>query len=70
MSLVAACCNTPPTKTHWHDKGAEVPLSTKIDGEERLTYRTGPKDSKRGIIAIYDIFGTHPTTRQFFDVRI
>ncbi|KAF9353525.1 hypothetical protein BGX34_011520 [Mortierella sp. NVP85] len=67
MSLVPACCNTPPTKAHWHDKGAEVPLSTKIDGEERLTYRTGPKDSKRGIIAIYDIFGTHPTTRQFFD---
>ncbi|KAF9945074.1 hypothetical protein BGZ65_011214, partial [Modicella reniformis] len=67
MSLTDACCNTPPTKTHWHNKGEVIALTTKINGEERSTYRTGRKDSKRGIIAIYDIFGTHPTTYQFFD---
>ncbi|GJJ68741.1 hypothetical protein EMPS_01087 [Entomortierella parvispora] len=67
MSLTSACCNTPPTDAHWHLKGKQTPLSQKIAGQERTTYRTGPKDSKRGIIAIYDIFGHHDTTYQFFD---
>ncbi|KAG0225426.1 hypothetical protein B0O80DRAFT_446214 [Mortierella sp. GBAus27b] len=67
MSLTSACCNTPPTNAHWHKKGNEVPLSTFINDEERVTYRTGSKDSKRGLVAIYDIFGIHPTTLQFFD---
>ncbi|KAF9091921.1 hypothetical protein BGX29_010678 [Mortierella sp. GBA35] len=68
MSLTAACCNTPAVQNaHWHRKGEQVALSTAIAGEQRTTYRTGPKDSKRGIVAIYDIFGYHPTTYQFFD---
>lgn len=67
MSFVGACCNTPPTGAHWHTKGEQKPLSQKIAGQERTTYRTGPKDSKRGIIAIYDIFGHQDTTYQFFD---
>lgn len=69
MSLVAACCNTPAVDhAHWHNKGKLVNLSTEISGKTRKTYHTGPKDSKRGIIAIYDIFGYHPTTYQFYDV--
>ncbi|KAG9072477.1 hypothetical protein KI688_000248 [Linnemannia hyalina] len=68
MSLVAACCNTPAVENaHWHDKGEFVTLSTEIAGQKRKTYLTGPKDSKRGIVAIYDIFSYHPTTNQFFD---
>ncbi|KAG0086575.1 hypothetical protein BGZ93_008728 [Podila epicladia] len=67
MSLVAACCNTPSTETQWDNRGEYQILGTKIAGEDRKTYRTGPKDSKRGIIAIYDIFGYHPTGLQFFD---
>lgn len=67
MSLTSACCNTPPTDAHWHNKGEQKTLATKVNGQERTTYRTGPKDSKRGIIAIYDIFAYHPTTYQFFD---
>ncbi|KAG0322995.1 hypothetical protein BGZ99_002979 [Dissophora globulifera] len=68
MSLTGACCNTPPNNdAHWHNKGVNVTLSREIAGDKRSTYRTGPKDSKRGLIAIYDIFGYHPTTHQFFD---
>ncbi|KAG9061621.1 hypothetical protein KI688_007201 [Linnemannia hyalina] len=67
MTFVEACCNTPPTNTEWVNKGVDKVLPTKVNGEDRLTYRTGPKDSKRGIIGVYDIFGFHPTTYQFFD---
>ncbi|KAG0347681.1 hypothetical protein BC939DRAFT_438162 [Gamsiella multidivaricata] len=67
MSLTAACCNTPPTEAHWHNKGKQVELTKEIAGDKRTTYRTGPTESKRGLIAIYDIFGYHPTTYQFFD---
>ncbi|KAG0025385.1 hypothetical protein BGZ82_010056 [Podila clonocystis] len=67
MSLVSACCNTPSTETQWNNKGEYQILSTKIAGDDRKTYRTGPKDSKRGLIAVYDIFGYHPTTLQFLD---
>ncbi|KAF9174224.1 hypothetical protein BGX21_010876 [Mortierella sp. AD011] len=68
MSLTAACCNTPPTQNaHWHNKGEETTLTREIAGKKVKTYRTGPKTSKRGIVAVYDIFGYHPTTNQFFD---
>ncbi|KAG0207065.1 hypothetical protein BGX28_001608 [Mortierella sp. GBA30] len=66
-TLTDSCCNTPPTNAQWERKGKDVVLSTKVHGLEKKTYRTGPKDSKRGIIAIYDIFGFHPTGIQFFD---
>ncbi|KAF9577919.1 hypothetical protein BGW38_006577 [Lunasporangiospora selenospora] len=65
-TLVAACCNTPPTQAQWQEQGEYKPLTT-IDGYEYKTYRTGPKDSKRGVVAIYDIFAYHPTGLQFFD---
>ncbi|KAF9428654.1 hypothetical protein BGZ94_001575 [Podila epigama] len=67
MTFVSACCNTPATEAKWENMGQHRPLSTKIAGEERTTYRTGPKDSKRGLVIVYDIFGYHPTTLQFFD---
>jgi len=68
-TLIEACCNTPPTSAEWTNRGEDKVLGTKVQGEDRLVYRTGPKDAKRGIIAIYDIFGFHPTGIQFFDVR-
>jgi hypothetical protein len=68
MTFVEACCNTPPTNAEWVNMGVDKVLPTKVNGEDRLTYRTGPKDSKRGIIGVYDILGFHPTTYQFFDV--
>ncbi|KAF9920915.1 hypothetical protein FBU30_009125 [Linnemannia zychae] len=66
-SLVSACCNTPATNAEWTNKGYEKVLATKVNGEERKVYRTGPKDAKHGIIGVFDIFGLHPTTYQFFD---
>ncbi|KAG0286804.1 hypothetical protein BGZ96_009154 [Linnemannia gamsii] len=67
MTLIEVCCNTSPTNAEWVNKGVDKVLPTKVNGEDRLTYRTGPKESKRGIIGIYDIFGFHPTAYQFFD---
>ncbi|KAG0278263.1 hypothetical protein BGZ96_002479 [Linnemannia gamsii] len=68
MSLVPACCNTPAVDhAHWHNKGKLINLSTDIAGKTRKTYHTGSKDSKRGIVAICDIFGYHPTSYQFYD---
>lgn len=70
MTLIEVCCNTPPTNAEWVNKGVDKVLPTTVNGEDRLTYRTGPEDSKRGIIGVYDIFGFHPTAYQFFDVYI
>ncbi|KAF9913069.1 hypothetical protein BX616_010184 [Lobosporangium transversale] len=67
MSLSDSCCNTPPTNAEWERKGHDKVLLTKVHGEEQKVYRTGPKDSKYGIIAVYDILGFHPTTYQFYD---
>jgi len=57
MTLTDACCNTQPTNAEWQAKGEDKVLSTKVDGHERKVYRTGPRDSKRGIIAIHDPLG-------------
>ncbi|KAF9205529.1 hypothetical protein BGZ49_003893 [Haplosporangium sp. Z 27] len=65
--LTESCCNTPATETVWKNLGEDKVLATKVNGEERKTYRTGPKDSKIGIIGVYDVFGFHPTTYQFYD---
>src|SRR5690554_2754766 len=36
MSLVSACCNTPPVDAaHWHNNGEYVNLSRKVDGGDR-----------------------------------
>ncbi|KAF8924895.1 hypothetical protein EDD21DRAFT_431394 [Dissophora ornata] len=67
MTLTDACCNTEATNAQWQAKGEDKVLSTKIDGHERKVYRTGPKDSKRGVIAIHDPLGLHPTTFQVYD---
>ncbi|KAK3841092.1 MAG: hypothetical protein J3R72DRAFT_445939 [Linnemannia gamsii] len=67
MSLNDACCNTPATDAEWVNKGVDKVLPSKVNGEDRMTYRTGPKNSKRGIIGVYDVLGFHPTTYQFFD---
>ncbi|KAF8936715.1 hypothetical protein EDD21DRAFT_29601 [Dissophora ornata] len=66
--LIDKCCNTPATEnTAWENLGEDKVLAIKIQGEDRKTYRTGPKDSKIGIIGVYDILGFHPTTYQFYD---
>ncbi|KAF9575337.1 hypothetical protein EC968_003388 [Mortierella alpina] len=68
MSLSAACCNTPfNNNAQWDNMGEFTTLSKEIAGEKVKTYVTGPKDSKRGLVAIYDIAGYSPSGLQFFD---
>ncbi|KAF9109985.1 hypothetical protein BGX27_006899 [Mortierella sp. AM989] len=67
MTLTDACCNSQPTNAQWQRKGADTVLATKIEGHEYKVYRTGPKDSKRGIVAIADPLGLHPTSIQVYD---
>ncbi|KAF8938089.1 hypothetical protein EDD21DRAFT_373363 [Dissophora ornata] len=67
MTLTDACCNNQPTSAEWQPKGTDTVLATKVDGHERKVYRTGPKDSKRGIVAIHDPLGLHPTSIQVYD---
>ncbi|KAI0118295.1 alpha/beta-hydrolase [Nemania sp. FL0031] len=58
-----ACCNIPPIVSKGYDaKG----------GYEELggykTYVTGPSDTTKGLITIYDIFGYYPQTLQGADI--
>lgn len=68
IQVTEACCNTPPTKAAWVKKGAFKALSKHVAGVERTTYRVGPVDSDKGVVALIDIHGFHPTTVQFLDV--
>ncbi|KAG0243455.1 hypothetical protein BGX31_010648 [Mortierella sp. GBA43] len=67
IQVTEACCNTPATKTAWVDKGAFKDLTKQVAGIKRRTYRVGPADSTKGVVALIDIHGFHPTTVQFLD---
>jgi len=69
IQVTDACCNTPATKTTWVQQGSFKPLSKHVNGIERRTYRVGPRESKKGIVALIDIHGYHPNTIYFLDVR-
>lgn len=58
-----ACCTISPIQTGDYDGKGEY---IKLNGLK--TYRTGPKDSKKGILLIYDIFGYYPQTIQGADI--
>ncbi|KAI1300720.1 hypothetical protein EDD11_006010 [Mortierella claussenii] len=62
-----ACCSKEPTNAPWQPQGESKILATKVNGHDRKAYRTGPKNSKRGIIAVHDPVGLYPTTYQLFD---
>ncbi|KAH8717069.1 hypothetical protein GQ44DRAFT_712818 [Phaeosphaeriaceae sp. PMI808] len=58
-----ACCNTPAVvDKNYQPKGDYI----EVDGLK--TYATGPKDSKQGILAVYDIFGFFNQTLQGADI--
>ncbi|KAF9018633.1 hypothetical protein BGZ52_004142 [Haplosporangium bisporale] len=68
MSLSDACCTNPAANpAPWTQQGHFKTLPATLHREGRRTYRTGPKDSKHGIIVIYDVLGYTPTGFQFFD---
>jgi hypothetical protein len=53
-----ACCKLPPVEAEYSPKGSYE----KINGYK--TYVTGPEDSDKAIVAIYDIFGFSPQILQ------
>ncbi|SJX61803.1 related to AIM2-cytoplasmic protein involved in mitochondrial function or organization [Sporisorium reilianum f. sp. reilianum] len=57
-----ACCSIPPVKSDYSPKGT----TEKIAGID--TYVIGPKDAKKAIVVVYDIFGFHNATKQGADL--
>jgi hypothetical protein len=58
-----ACCTVPPVIS----KGYEAKGTyTTIDGMK--TYTTGPKDAKKALLVVYDIFGFKDQTLQGADI--
>lgn len=57
-----ACCSIPPVQSDYSPKGANVTVGG-LDA-----YTVGPKDSKKAIVVVYDIFGFWPTTKQGADL--
>ncbi|ORX93391.1 alpha/beta-hydrolase [Basidiobolus meristosporus CBS 931.73] len=62
MSANKACCSLPPVVSDYQPKGS----IEKID--DLSVYFVGPKDAKKAVVVIYDIFGFHPNTKQFCDI--
>ncbi|KAJ1720792.1 hypothetical protein LPJ53_004623 [Coemansia erecta] len=59
MSFISACCNTLPVK------GNYTPTGTTVTTEAMKYYIVGDKNSDRGVVMLYDIFGYHSN---FFEV--
>ncbi|SPC66980.1 related to AIM2 - cytoplasmic protein involved in mitochondrial function or organization [Ustilago sp. UG-2017b] len=57
-----ACCTIPPVKSDYSPKGT----TEKIGGLD--AYVIGPKDAKKAIVVVYDVFGYWPTTKQGADL--
>ncbi|RCI04753.1 hypothetical protein CU098_008397 [Rhizopus stolonifer] len=62
MAFTKACCTLPPVQSDYTPVGAVE----KIDDLD--VYTIGPKDAKKAVLVIYDIFGFHPNTMQFCDI--
>ena len=61
-SVNQACCTLKPVQVDYEPKG------TYEDIAGLKTYVTGPKDSKRAILAMFDIFVYWPQTLQGADL--
>ncbi|KAI0487577.1 hypothetical protein F4859DRAFT_262340 [Xylaria cf. heliscus] len=58
-----ACCNIPPIVSKGYDAKGKY---EELGGYK--TYITGPADTTKGIVVIYDIFGYFPQTLQGVDI--
>ncbi|RYC64957.1 hypothetical protein CHU98_g1235 [Xylaria longipes] len=58
-----ACCNIPPIVSKGYDAKGKY---EELGGFK--TYVTGPSDTTKGVVTIYDIFGYYPQTLQGADV--
>ncbi|KAI8975486.1 Alpha/Beta hydrolase protein [Mycotypha africana] len=61
-SYSKACCELPPVVSDYEKTGE----MEKYDGLD--IYTVGPKDAKKAVLVIYDIFGYHPNAYQFCDI--
>ncbi|KAK9768575.1 hypothetical protein K7432_000639, partial [Basidiobolus ranarum] len=62
MSINKACCSLPPVVSNYAPKGTFEQI------DDLAVYFVGPKDAKKSVVVIYDIFGLHPNTHQFCDI--
>ncbi|ORE08198.1 alpha/beta-hydrolase [Rhizopus microsporus var. microsporus] len=62
MSYSKACCSIPPVVSDYSPVGAMENL-----GDLPL-YTVGPKDAKKAVLVIYDIFALKNNTKQFCDI--
>jgi len=58
-----ACCSIPAVEHKYEPKGTYISLG----GVEKV-YTTGPKDTGKALVAVYDIFGFYPQTLQGADI--
>jgi Dienelactone hydrolase family len=58
-----ACCSIPPVQSSYQPKGSFKSYA----GFEKV-YVTGPEDTGRALIAVFDIFGFWPQTQQGADI--
>ncbi|RUS21856.1 Alpha/Beta hydrolase protein [Endogone sp. FLAS-F59071] len=62
MSLPPTCCSVPSVESDY----ASIGVTERV--EDIDLYTVGPKDAKRAVVLIYDVFGPHPNTKQFADI--
>jgi len=58
-----ACCSIPPVQSDYQPKG-----TFKSVGSFKKVYVTGPENSDKKIVCVYDIFGFFPQTQQGADL--
>ncbi|KAI8393453.1 dienelactone hydrolase [Radiomyces spectabilis] len=61
MAVTQACCCIPPVESNYK------PVGTMETIANMSNYVVGPKDAKKLVVVIYDIFGMHNNTMQFCD---
>ncbi|KAI7857440.1 Alpha/Beta hydrolase protein [Circinella umbellata] len=64
MSSLKSCCTIAPVDSTYQPVGTVENVGI----HELPTYIVGPKDAKKAIVVLYDIFGFHNNTKQFCDV--
>ncbi|OBZ84836.1 hypothetical protein A0J61_07106 [Choanephora cucurbitarum] len=62
MSYSKACCKLPSVESNYS------PVGTIETVDDLKVYTVGPKDAKKAVVVVYDIFGLHPNTKQFCDI--
>ncbi|KAI9276153.1 Alpha/Beta hydrolase protein [Sporodiniella umbellata] len=62
MSYTKACCSIPAVSSNY------APVGSLEEIGNLSVYTVGPKDAKKAVLVIYDIFAMHTNTKQFCDI--